>query len=68
MITVLSGMSTLEQMRDNIRAMGSITPLSGREREALSGAVQIYRDSAPIPTGVVGKYKGLTYHGVSASA
>lgn len=67
-ITVLSGMSTLEQMEDNIRTMGSITPLSGSEQEALSRAVQIYRDSAPIPTGVIEKYKGLTYHGVSASA
>ena len=67
-ITILSGMSTLEQMRDNIGTMGNITPLSDTEREALDRAIQIYRDSAPIPTEGMEKYKGLTYHGVSASA
>ncbi len=67
-ITTLSGMSTLEQVQDNINTMGRITPLSDKEREALTKAVQIYRDSAPIPTEIIEKYKGLTYHGVSASA
>lgn len=67
-ITTLSGMSTLEQMRDNINTMQSITPLTNSEREALNKAVQIYRDSASIPTEIIDKYKGLTYHGVSASA
>lgn len=67
-ITILSGMSTLEQVQDNINTMGKIASLSDGERDALNKAVQIYRDSAPIPTEVIEKYKGLTYHGVSASA
>ena len=37
-VTVLSGMSNLEQMEDNLRYMKEFQPLSGEEREALKAA------------------------------
>lgn len=30
--------------------------------------IRIYRDSAPVPTGTIEKYRGLTYHGIPATA
>jgi predicted aldo/keto reductase-like oxidoreductase len=43
-ITVLSGMSSIEQMRDNISYMRDFKPLSDRERDALKQVVAITRD------------------------
>lgn len=67
-ITTLSGMSCLEQVQDNIRTMKEITPLSENDRAVLDKAIKLYRDSAPIPTGTIEKYRGLTYHGLPATA
>lgn len=67
-ITTLSGMSTMEQVQDNIRTMQQASPLSERDRAALEQAIRIYRGSAPIPPEVIEKYRGLTYHGVPATA
>lgn len=67
-ITTLSGMSTPEQVKDNIHTMKEISLLTEREWEALDKVIQIYRDSTPVPTGTIEKYRGLTYHGVSATA
>ena len=39
-ITVLSGMSTLEQMQDNISYMKEFEPLSDEERAALAAAIE----------------------------
>lgn len=67
-ITTLSGMSTPEQVQDNIHTMKEVTPLSEQEWEALDKVIRIYRDSAPVPTGTIEKYRGLTYHGIPATA
>lgn len=67
-ITTLSGMSTPEQVQDNIHTMNEITPFSEQEWAALGKVIQIYRDSAPVPTGTIEKYRGLTYHGIPATA
>jgi predicted aldo/keto reductase-like oxidoreductase len=67
-IAILSGMSTLEQVRDNVRTMKSIAPLTAPQRAALAEAIRIYRESAPIPPRVIDRYRGLTYHGISAAA
>lgn len=67
-ITVLSGMSTLEQVRDNLRISGAAEPLSPEEEKALARAMAIYRESGPIPQSEIEKYRGLMYHGVPVTA
>ena len=48
-LTVLSGMSTLAQVEDNLNTYTDFSPLSGAEQEALRKAVELYRQSAAIP-------------------
>ena len=67
-IAVLSGMSTLEQILDNTKTSDEAEPLSEGDKVALSQAMRIYRESAPIPQSEIDQYKGLVYHGVPVSA
>ena len=67
-IAVLSGMSTLEQVKDNTQTANEAQPLTESDRKVLAEAMQIYRESAPIPQSEIDRYKGLMYHGVPVSA
>ena len=67
-IAVLSGMSTLEQVRDNTKTSDEALPLTEEEKKALAEAMRIYRESAPIRQSEIDQYKGLMYHGVPVSA
>lgn len=67
-IAVLSGMSSLEQMRDNIRTAKESAPFTRQESEALKEAMAIYRERTPIPQSEIEKYRGLLYHGVPVTA
>ncbi|MBP3871257.1 MAG: aldo/keto reductase [Faecalicoccus sp.] len=67
-ITVLSGMSTLEQVMDNAKTAHEAKPLTDKERDALAKAMEIYRESAPIKQSEIDTYKGLLYHGVPVTA
>lgn len=67
-ITILSGMSTLEQVQDNIITMEGFAPLSDAEQDTLAKVIRIYRESGPVSPDIIEKYRGLTYHGISASA
>lgn len=67
-IAVLSGMSTLEQVIDNTTTSNEAKPFTDEEKEALSKAMKIYRESAPIKQSEIDTYKGLMYHGVPVSA
>lgn len=48
-LTVLSGMSNMEQMEDNVKTMSDFQPLSEAERETLMKALELYRANATIP-------------------
>ncbi|MDR2668938.1 MAG: aldo/keto reductase [Desulfovibrio sp.] len=48
-MVVLSGMSTLEQVEDNIKTMTAFSPLSDGERDILRRAASIYLSSGDIP-------------------
>ena len=48
-ISVLSGMSTIEQLRDNIAYMQDFQPLSQKEQEAIATVTAIYRNQGLIP-------------------
>lgn len=48
-IAVLSGMSTVEQVRDNVSYMNDFKPLSGEERIIIANAVNIIQKSIAVP-------------------
>ncbi len=48
-ITVLSGMSTLEQVKDNVKTMTPFKPLSDAERVTIDEALEAYRKTGTIP-------------------
>ncbi|MGI6664763.1 MAG: aldo/keto reductase [Christensenellaceae bacterium] len=48
-LTVLSGMSDLAQVKDNVSVMSSFTPLSAQEEGVLQEAAAAYRASGTIP-------------------
>jgi predicted aldo/keto reductase-like oxidoreductase len=48
-LTVLSGMSALEQVEDNLKTMNNFSPLSPEERATLDEAAVIYNSAGAIP-------------------
>ncbi|MCM1202040.1 MAG: hypothetical protein NC312_12490 [Bacteroides fragilis] len=67
-ITVLSGMSDLGQLRDNIKMTKTADPLSVEEKELLQKIVGIYKESGPYKTSDFSRYEGLKYHGAPVGA
>ena len=67
-IAVLSGMSTLQQVMDNTKTSNEAQKLTDEDRKVLAEAMNLYRESAPIPQSEIEQYKGLLYHGVPVSA
>lgn len=67
-IAVLSGMSTLEQVKDNATTSNTAKKLTDEDRKVLAEAMHIYRESAPIRQSEIDQYKNLLYHGVPVSA
>lgn len=67
-IAVLSGMSTLEQVEDNVKTANEAEPLSEKETEALWKAMKIYREAGTMTPEEIEKYKGLTWNGVPVTA
>lgn len=48
-LTVLSGMSNLEQLSDNIGTLSPLEPFSGEEKKALETALDLYRKKDMVP-------------------
>ena len=58
----LSGMSTLEQVKENIRSVRELEPLTEDEKEKLREIVKIYKDAGPFGADL-SRYEGLKLHG-----
>jgi predicted aldo/keto reductase-like oxidoreductase len=48
-LTVLSGMSTMDQLKDNLKTTSDFQPLTAKEREFLQQALDAYLEVTPIP-------------------
>ena len=67
-LAVLSGMSDLAQMRDNVAYMKDFQPLSQKEKEILKQVTRIYRESGPAGTADFTPYEAFNPKGISAAA
>ena len=67
-IAVLSGMSTIEQVKDNTAVSNTAEKLTQEDRIVLDEAMRIYRESAPTKQSEIDQYRNLMYHGVPVSA
>ena len=67
-LAVLSGMSTLEQVQDNVKSMKGFTGLSEEQQTMLENLAADQKASGPEHTGDFTKYESLMYHGVSVAA
>lgn len=67
-LVTLSGMSTLAQVKDNIRTVQTLNPVSEEEKNILLGeVVRLYKDAGPCGADL-SKYAGLTLHGAPVTA
>ena len=62
----LSGMSTLEQVKENIQSVRELEPLTDNEKEKLHEIVKIYKDAGPIGADL-SRYEGLKLHGATVT-
>ncbi|MDE5818871.1 MAG: aldo/keto reductase [Lachnospiraceae bacterium] len=58
----LSGMSTVEQVKENIRSVNDLDPLTEEEKVKLREIVRIYKDAGPIGADL-SRFEGLKLHG-----
>lgn len=67
-LAVLSGMSTLEQVEENVAVMQNTQPLTKQEQDILAQAARLYRESGPAGTADFTSYEAVSPKGVSAAA
>ena len=67
-LAVLSGMSNLEQMRDNIATMREYEPLTAEEKEVVYKCSCIYRKNGSAGTADFSEYDDVNPKGISAAA
>ena len=63
----LSGMSTLDQVKDNINTVKKLKPLTDMEKAQLHEVVRLYKDAGPIGADL-SRYAGLKLHGAPVTA
>ena len=63
-IAVLSGMSTLAQVEDNVKFMRDFKPLTAEERAILPAVVELYKKSGPLHRADFSIYDGIASNGM----
>ncbi len=66
-IAVISGMSNLQQVRDNLATWKNFTPLTDADKNILAQVNKIYRESGPIGIFDLSKYESIAPKGISAA-
>ena len=66
-LAVLSGMSTLEQVEENIATLQDVNPLTQQEQRVLKEAARLYRESGPARTADFSRYEAVSPRGISAA-
>ncbi len=66
-LAVLSGMSTLEQVGENVAIMQNTQPLTKHEQDILAEAARLYREVGPAETADFTSYETVKPKGVSAA-
>ena len=61
-ICALSGMSTLEQVKENIHTFQKLIPLTETEKEKLRDIVKLYKEAGPVGADL-SRFKDLKLHG-----
>ena len=67
-LAVLSGMSTLAQVEDNVKTMKDFDVLSEEQQALLESFAAKQKENGPEHMGDFTAYESLTYHGVSVAA
>lgn len=67
-IAVLSGMSSLKQVEDNVSFMKDFTPLTDEEKAIFPKLVEIYKQSGPLKTADFSKYEGIAKNSMPVAA
>mgnify|MGYP000025713949 FL=1 len=67
-VAVLSGMSTLEQVQENVKNMKDSRPLGGDDMNMLLQMAKEQKATGPEGIGDFAEYEDLTYHGISVAA
>lgn len=67
-LSVLSGMSSFEQLQDNVAQMKDFQPLTEEERDIITETAKIYRRSGIAKTEDFRAYESINPKGVSAAA
>lgn len=67
-LAVISGMSNLEQVRDNVATMRNFRPLSLEEKDIIGKAARIYRQSGPANMADFKSLSGMEARGIAISS
>lgn len=66
-VAELSGMSTLEQVEENVTTLQDVKPLTQQEQKVLEEAARLYRESGPAQTADFSQYEAISPKGISAA-
>ena len=66
-IAVISGMSNLEQVKDNLETMKNFALLTDEEQKIIARANKIYRESGPLKKATFEEYENIKPKGISAA-